>query len=233
MPVEGCCEGARPKRCWWARQETNYRHFQLNKNSYLGGLHTSIVLQRCVTDGKPNVGSGAGHEQQFQIAEPRSFRQSPNEDNVMVKLMRSKMLLLVACALTLPGCDQSRRTVGRSYNECLLINLKSGAGGAAGLVYQACRREFERPKALPLEGTFKLVKPSYGPHRLEGFIRNPSDDEIATAEKVTITFYKDASAKEEVATYSWDLMQDIICPFTETLFGQQELQEIFHGVNKK
>lgn len=123
--------------------------------------------------------------------------------------MRSKMLLLVACALTLPGCDQSRRTVGRSYNECLLINLKSGAGGAAGLVYQACRREFERPKALPLEGTFKLVKPSYGPHRLEGFIRNPSDDEIATAEKVTITFYKDASAKEEVATYSWDLMQDI------------------------
>jgi len=123
--------------------------------------------------------------------------------------MHSRTLLLFACAITVPGCDQSRRTVGRSYNECLLINPKSGAGGAAGLVYQACRREFDRPKALLLEGTVKLVKPSYGPHRLEDFIRIPSDDEIATTERMTITFYKDASAKEDVATYSWDLTQDI------------------------
>ena len=131
------------------------------------------------------------------------------------------MILTAAIAVT--ACDDSAKTFGRSYDECILKNAREGGEqNSRDMAMQVCQRRFERDptqterdRNIANGGTITPAPdfmPDAGDDEMRVNVINPFDDVLIVGVTIAMDFYdkplndvgeRPADAKR-IDTLTWD-----------------------------
>lgn len=141
--------------------------------------------------------------------------------------MRLKFGSAFIFAAVLGSCEQANDTLGLSYDECMLKNLKHADRIATVTVREACQRYHERPstKKLDARGTMKRERDKTASFDFR--IRNPHPNMIVTAFTVSVSFYAGMATKDRyLTTYHWSYREHVP-PLDEiTIGGMLEARDL-------
>lgn len=127
----------------------------------------------------------------------------------MERMTSPNLALLLAVVLL--GCDSSQDTLGRSYAECLLKNVKQPESIDAQVAADACQRRFEKAAAVysSLDSSGGMTPNADGTASFEFRLANTRADTIVTGFTVTVTFHEGDASSPKIAEHNWSFRSHV------------------------
>lgn len=141
------------------------------------------------------------------------------------------VLLALAGAALVAGCDSSVQTFGRSYDECILKNARNGGDRASRETATAiCERRFTRDATASDRDAFGIatnIIDNPGPVDFLQIGVEPRDPNIVLKEvRSDVTFYRTARGRDArdpadvIDVYTWDKLPVVWDDWMGTYSGQ-------------